>query len=146
MLRAGDTKFFMKKEEEKRQTLNRDIKDFWAIGVATGVAGSAMDTPNEKQVNPESKDYAKYVKAQADKAEKALNNLFGNGGKATGFMAIDISFIGLSSAAMRLELNAPQILQRWMIAHSPFFLTQTAIGSMLPPQSAARSPGSLSRC
>lgn len=82
MLRAGDVNFFMKKEEEKRQTLNRDIKDFWAIGVATGVAGSAMDTPNEKQVNPESKDYAKYVKAQADKAEKALNNLFGNGGKA----------------------------------------------------------------
>lgn len=36
----------------------------------------------------------------------------GNGGEETGFMARDISFIGLSSAAMRFELNAPQILQR----------------------------------
>ncbi len=88
MLRAGDLSFFMKKEEEKRQTLNRDIKDFLAIGVATGVAGSAMDTPDEKQVNPDSKDYGKYVKAQADKAEKALKNLFENGKKVqikTGF-------------------------------------------------------------
>lgn len=82
MLRAGDVNFFMKKEEEKRQTLNRDIKDFWAIGVATGVAGSAMETPDEKQAVPGSKDYEKYVKTQADKAEKALNNLFGNGEKA----------------------------------------------------------------
>ena len=36
----------------------------------------------------------------------------GNGGEETGFMAMDISFIGLSSAAIRFELNAPQILQR----------------------------------
>lgn len=81
MLRAGDSKFFMKKEEEKRQTLNRDIKDFWAIALAQGVAGSAMDTPKEKQVNPESKDYAKYVKSQAVKAENALNDLFGQNNK-----------------------------------------------------------------
>ncbi len=88
MLRAGDTKFFMKKEEEKRQTLNRDIKDFWAIGLAQGVAGSAMDTPDEKQVAPESKDYAKYVKSQAVKAEKTLSDLFEEGNKVkvkTGF-------------------------------------------------------------
>ena len=70
----------------------------------------------------------------------------GNGRVETGFMASDISFMGLSSAAIRLELNAPHILQRWMIAHSPFFLTHTAIDSITPPQSAARSPGSLSRC
>ena len=31
----------------------------------------------------------------------------GNGGDETGFMASDISFMGLSSAAIRLELNAP---------------------------------------
>ena len=36
----------------------------------------------------------------------------GNGGDETGFMASDISFMGLSSAAIRLELNAPHILQR----------------------------------
>ena len=70
----------------------------------------------------------------------------GNGGDDTGFIAIDISFTGLSSAAIRFELNVPQILQRWTIAHSPCFLTHTAIGSIVPPQSAARSPGSLSRC
>ena len=36
----------------------------------------------------------------------------GNGGDETGFMARDISFMGLSSAAIRLELNAPHTLQR----------------------------------
>ena len=70
----------------------------------------------------------------------------GNGGEEIGFMASDISFMGLSSAAIRLELKAPHTLQRWMMAHSPFFLTHTAIGSITPPQSAALSPGSLSRC
>ena len=35
-----------------------------------------------------------------------------NGGNATGFMAMDISFIGLSSAAARLECSTPQRRQR----------------------------------
>lgn len=82
ILRAGDVSFFLKKDDEKRQTLDRDIKNFWTIGVASGVAGSAINTPNDKQVNPENKDYDKYVKAQADNAEKALDNLFKNGEKA----------------------------------------------------------------
>ena len=43
----------------------------------------------------------------------------GNGGRHSGFMAIDISFIGLSSAATRFELSFPHRLQRWIIAHSP---------------------------
>ena len=68
----------------------------------------------------------------------------GNGGEDTGLMAIDMSFIGLSSAATRFELNVPQYWQRWMTAHSPLFRTQTATGSMTPPQSEARSPGRLS--
>ena len=34
------------------------------------------------------------------------------GGSHSGFMAMDISFMGLSSAATRLELSAPQRLQR----------------------------------
>ena len=42
----------------------------------------------------------------------------GNGGALSGRMAMLMSFIGLSSAATRLELSAPQRLQRWMIAHS----------------------------
>ena len=70
----------------------------------------------------------------------------GNGGALSGRMAILISFIGLSSAATRLELSAPQRLQRWMIAHSPPLRTQTATGSMMPPQSLSRSPGSMSTC
>ncbi len=70
----------------------------------------------------------------------------GNGGLAKGFIAIDISFIGLSSARTRLELSSPQRLQRWMIAHSPLLRTHTAMGSMTPPQSEARSPGSMSTC
>ena len=70
----------------------------------------------------------------------------GNGGSHRGLMAMDMSFMGLSSAATRLELSAPQRLQRWMIAHSPPLRTQTATGSMMPPQSAARSPGSMSTC
>ena len=49
----------------------------------------------------------------------------GNGGWESGFIAIDISFMGLSSAATRFELKCPHLLHRWMIAHSPFFLTQT---------------------
>ena len=68
----------------------------------------------------------------------------GNGGSHSGFMAILMSFMGLSSAATRLELSAPQRRQRWMIAHSPPLRTQTATGSMIPPQSDARSPGSRS--
>ena len=59
-------------------------------------------------------------------------------------MAMDMSFMGLSSAATRLELSAPQRLQRWMMAHSPPFRTQTEMGSMMPPQSLSRSPGSMS--
>ena len=70
----------------------------------------------------------------------------GKGGLPMGFMAMDMSLTGLSSAATRLELNAPHRRQRWMIAHSPFFRTHTATGSISPPQSDARSPGSMSRC
>ena len=50
---------------------------------------------------------------------------------------MDISFIGLSSAATRLESNFPQRRQRWTMAHSPPFRTQTATGSISPPQSDA---------
>ena len=70
----------------------------------------------------------------------------GNGGALSGRMAMLMSFIGLSSAATRFELSAPQRLQRWMIAHSPPLRTQTATGSMMPPQSLSRSPGSMSTC
>ena len=59
-------------------------------------------------------------------------------------MAMLMSFMGLSSAATRLELSFPQRLQRWMMAYSPPLRTQTATGSMMPPQSEARSPGSSS--
>ncbi|MDO4162606.1 MAG: hypothetical protein Q4D80_06375 [Pseudomonadota bacterium] len=88
MLRSGDLNFFMKKDEEKRQTLDRDIKDFLAISVAKGVAGTAMDEPNEKEVVAGSADYDKYIRRQADKAEQALDTLFSDGRKAkvkTGF-------------------------------------------------------------
>ena len=61
-----------------------------------------------------------------------------------GFIAMDISFMGLSSAATRLELKAPHLRHLWMIAHSPLFLTHTATGSMIPPQSDSLSPGSIS--
>ena len=54
----------------------------------------------------------------------------GNGDEVSGFIAMDISFMGLSSAAMRLELICPHWRHRCMIAHSPFFLTQTATGSI----------------
>ena len=70
----------------------------------------------------------------------------GNGGSHRGRRAMLISFMGLSSAADRLELRAPQRRQRWMMAHSPPLRTHTATGSMIPPQSAARSPGSISTC
>ena len=59
---------------------------------------------------------------------------------------MDMSFMGLSSASTRLELRSPQRLQRWMMAHSPLLRTQTATGSMMPPQSDSRSPGSISTC
>lgn len=66
-------------------------------------------------------------------------------GLAKGRIASAMSFMGLSSAALRLELSFPQTVHRWMIAHSPFFRTHTLMGSMRPWQSEARSPGSLSR-
>lgn len=68
----------------------------------------------------------------------------GNGGSHRGFMAMLMSFMGLSSAAIRLELSLPQRRHRWMTAHSPPFLTHTAMGSMTPPQPEERSPGSSS--
>ena len=52
----------------------------------------------------------------------------GKGGSHRGFNAMDMSFMGLSSAATRLELSIPQRLQRWTMAHSPPLRTQTAIG------------------
>lgn len=70
----------------------------------------------------------------------------GKGGAHSGLSAMLMSFMGLSSAATRLALSAPQRRQRWMSAHSPFLRTQTATGSMTPPQSAARSPGVMSTC
>ena len=79
-------------------------------------------------------------------AVSSLMRSIGNGGEHSGFNAMLISFIGLSSAAMRFEDSAPHMRQRWTIAHSPFFLTQTAMGSIMPPQSAALSPGSISTC
>ena len=59
---------------------------------------------------------------------------------------MDISFIGLSSAAMRLESILPHRRQRWTMAHSPPLRTQTATGSITPPQADALSPGSSSTC
>lgn len=70
----------------------------------------------------------------------------GNGGAVSGFMAMLISFIGLSSAAMRLDDIAPQRLHLWITAHSPPLRTHTATGSINPPQSLSRSPGSISTC
>ena len=61
-------------------------------------------------------------------------------------MAMLMSFMGLSSAAVRLECSAPQRLHRWMTARSPPLRTHTATGSMMPPQSDALSPGSTSTC
>ena len=69
----------------------------------------------------------------------------GNGGEARGFTAIDISLTGLSSAAILFELSAPHRLHLCITAHSPFLRTHTPMGSMIPPQSAERSPGSLSK-
>lgn len=70
----------------------------------------------------------------------------GNGGWASGLTAMDRSRAPLSSAAVRLELSEPHSRHRWTIAHSPPFRTHTAIGSIMPPQSAALSPGTSSRC
>lgn len=52
----------------------------------------------------------------------------GKGGSHRGFNAMDMSFMGLSSAATRFELSIPQRLQRWTMAHSPPLRTQTAMG------------------
>ncbi len=40
----------------------------------------------------------------------------GKGGLARGFRAMLISFMGLSSAAVRLERRVPQRVQRWTMA------------------------------
>ena len=70
----------------------------------------------------------------------------GKGGSAMGFIAMDISFTGLSSAAIRFELSFPQRRHRCIIAYSPFLRTHTPMASMIPPQSEALYPGSSSTC
>lgn len=59
--------------------------------------------------------------------------------------AREIRRASLSSAAIRLGRISPQPRQRCSNTHSSL-RTQMAIGSMRLPQSAARSPGVLSRC
>ena len=46
--------------------------------------------------------------------KSVISSIFssGNGGNATGFIAIDISFMGLSSAATRLDESTPHLRQR----------------------------------
>ena len=68
-----------------------------------------------------------------------LKVLQGKGGLPRGFMAMLISFMGLSSAAARLEERAPHRRHRWMMAPLPPLRTHTATGSIMPPQSDARS-------
>ena len=70
----------------------------------------------------------------------------GKGGRPSGRMAMLMSIMGLSSAATRLESSLPQRWQRWIMAHSPPLRTHTATGSISPPQSLSRSPGSVSTC
>lgn len=53
---------------------------------------------------------------------------------------------GLSSPAQRLAPSVPQARHRWMITHSPAPRTVTEMGSIRPPQPAARSPGTRSTC
>ena len=55
----------------------------------------------------------------------------GNGGSHKGLKAMDISIMGLSSAATRLETILPQRLQRWMMAHSPFLRTHSSAATAL---------------
>ena len=79
MLRAGDNAFFMKKEEDKRSVLMRDIKNFFTVSLAKVVAGSSYKAPSEKEAAPQYKDFAKYISAQGKKAEKAISDLLASG-------------------------------------------------------------------
>lgn len=56
----------------------------------------------------------------------------GKGGRHNGFMAMDMSFIGLSSAAIRLDESFPHRRQRWMMAHSPFLRVHDASAVRFP--------------
>lgn len=79
MLRAGDNAFFMKKEEDKRSVLMRDIKNFFTVSLAKVVVGSSYKAPAENETNPQYKDFARYITAQGKKAEKALSDLLQDG-------------------------------------------------------------------
>lgn len=79
MLRAGDKDFFMKKDEVKKTTLVQDVKNFFMINLAQGVAADAMQDGEKLPENPA--DYDKYVESRGKKAEAVINDLFSGGQK-----------------------------------------------------------------
>jgi hypothetical protein len=70
----------------------------------------------------------------------------GNAGLAMGLMAIDAKSNSLSSPAILFARKAPHCEHLWTIDHSPFCLTQTAMGSIADPQTDRRSPAWKSTC
>ena len=70
----------------------------------------------------------------------------GNAGRAIGLNAMESRSSSLSSPAILLARSAPHFEHLWTIAHSPFCLTHTAMGSIADLQKDRLSPIWKSRC
>lgn len=81
MLRAGDMSFFMKKDAEKRRTLENDVKDFVTVSVIRTAAASAMPEPTAEETVAGSKEYENYLKLRTEKEKEAVHNLMNKDSK-----------------------------------------------------------------
>ena len=119
----------------KRKIRNR-LQD---MGERVFVQSDERSDDGCKSLADRAKSNAEMQKALKDKDKEAY-------AKAACETWIDVRSFGQVFAFSRLELRAPHRRHRWIRAHSPPLRTHAATGSMIPPQSAARSPGSRSRC
>jgi hypothetical protein len=107
MLRTGDQNFFMKKEQEKRDTLQRDISNFFFIGLGQGVAADAMSAPTEEDLATTA-NQERYVNRESQKALEAMNKLWGEN---QGHLAISTDSI--LTNAVETSKKADSYNARW---------------------------------
>ena len=82
MLRTGDTSFFMKKDEDKKEVLDRDIKNFFTLEVVKGITASATPAPTKEEMVIGSPEYENYIQKAVKNAEEVLSSWFSGGKKA----------------------------------------------------------------
>lgn len=126
MLRAGDQSFFMKKDENKRETLKRDIQNFVAVTIVKGVTAGAMKEPTEEEAKAGTPAYVEYLKRESEKAAQTLNNLMESGNqmfiKTSDVMneAVDTSMQMASYAARWAQKKMKRVAKAFDSARKKF--------------------------